>query len=87
MAALLAQRLLQAQVNVQVSQKRPLGSLPAVQKALAAVEKALRGQGRVLVRYSGTELLARVMLEGENEKQIRAMAQDIVNEIRAEVGA
>jgi phosphoglucosamine mutase len=40
----------------------------------------------VLVRYSGTEFLARVMLEGEDENAIRAMAQDIANEIRAEVG-
>jgi len=38
------------------------------------------------VRYSGTELLARIMLEGENEKKIRAMAQDIADDIRAEVG-
>jgi phosphoglucosamine mutase len=50
------------------------------------VESALAGRGRVLVRYSGTELLARVMLEGENEKKIRAMAEDIADRIRAEVG-
>jgi phosphoglucosamine mutase len=39
-----------------------------------------------LVRYSGTEMLARVMLEGEDEKQIDAMAREIADEIRAEVG-
>ena len=52
----------------------------------SASATSLAGRGRVLVRYSGTELLARVMLAGEDEKQIRAMAQDIGNEIRAEVG-
>ena len=57
-----------------------------VEKKIHEVEQALAGRGRVLVRYSGTELLARVMLEGEDEKQINAMAQDIANEIRAEVG-
>jgi phosphoglucosamine mutase len=60
--------------------------LPKVTKKIAEVERALAGHGRVLVRYSGTELLARVMLEGEDEKKIHAMAGDIASEIRAEIG-
>jgi phosphoglucosamine mutase len=57
-----------------------------VNQKIAEVERAMAGRGRVLVRYSGTELLARVMLEGEDEKKIRAMAQAIADEIHAEVG-
>ena len=57
-----------------------------VRRKIADVERALGDRGRVLVRYSGTELLARVMLEGEEEKKIRAMAEEIADEIRAEIG-
>ena len=54
--------------------------------ARPAIWPAIGSRGRVLVRYSGTEFLARIMLEGEEEKQIRAMAEDIAGEIRAEIG-
>ena len=57
-----------------------------VSQKIAEVERALAGRGRVLVRYSGTELLARIMLEGEDEKKISSMAQGIADAIRAEVG-
>jgi phosphoglucosamine mutase len=57
-----------------------------VQQQIGEIERSLAGRGRVLVRYSGTELLARVMLEGEDAKKIRAMAQSIADEIRAEIG-
>ena len=60
--------------------------MPQVMKKIDEIEKSLAGRGRVLVRYSGTELLARVMLEGEDQKKIRAMADAIASEIRAEVG-
>ena len=53
---------------------------------LGALVEDLNGRGRTLVRYSGTEMLARVMLEGEDGKQIDAMAREIAEEIRAEVG-
>lgn len=76
----------QVLVNVGVKERKDLALMPKVEKKIHEVEQALAGRGRVLVRYSGTELLARVMLEGEDEKQINAMAQDIANEIRAEVG-
>jgi phosphoglucosamine mutase len=79
-------RLPQVLVNVGVKERKDLALMPKVVKKIDEIERILAGRGRVLVRYSGTELLARVMLEGEDEKQIRAMAQDIAGEIRAEVG-
>jgi len=79
-------RLPQVLVNVVVKERKDLALMPKAEKKIKEIESALAGRGRVLVRYSGTELLARVMLEGEDEKQIRAMAQDIAGEIRAEVG-
>jgi phosphoglucosamine mutase len=58
----------QALVNVVVREKRPLGELPAVGRAIAAGEKALGEEGRVLVRFSGTENKARVLVEGPDAK-------------------
>ncbi|HWH77201.1 MAG TPA: phosphoglucosamine mutase, partial [Candidatus Binatus sp.] len=79
-------RLPQVLVNIRVKERRDLTEMPKVSKKIAEIERALAGRGRVLVRYSGTELLARIMLEGEDQKKIRAMAEDIAGEIRAEVG-
>ncbi|HEY6097899.1 MAG TPA: phosphoglucosamine mutase [Anaeromyxobacter sp.] len=72
----------QALVNVAVREKRPLVELPDVGRAIAAVEKALGGDGRVLVRFSGTENKARVLVEGTDAKRIRAQAELIAGEIR-----
>lgn len=80
-------RLPQVLLNVRVREKREFESMPKVNSKIAAVQKALNGRGRTLVRYSGTEMLARVMLEGENESMILEMAQEIIDEISAEVGA
>jgi phosphoglucosamine mutase len=79
-------RLPQVLLNVKVKEKKDLAALPRVSARIEAVEKELGARGRLLVRYSGTELLARVMLEGENEDRIRRMAQDIAEEIRKELG-
>lgn len=79
-------RLPQVLVNVGVRERKDLSHMPEVTKKIEEIELALAGRGRVLVRYSGTELLARVMLEGEDERRIRAMADVIAAEIRAEVG-
>src|SRR5262245_23018982 len=79
-------RLPQVLVNVAVKERRELSTMSKVTRKIDEIERALAGRGRVLVRYSGTELLARVMLEGEDEKKINAMAQEIANGIRAEVG-
>jgi phosphoglucosamine mutase len=72
----------QVQLNVPVREKRPLASLLAVQKAIAGVEKSLGGDGRVLVRYSGTENKARILVEGVDAKRIAAGADRIAGELR-----
>jgi phosphoglucosamine mutase len=79
-------RLPQVLVNVNVKEKRDFAQMPKVSRKITDVTRALGARGRVLVRYSGTELLARIMLEGEEEKKIRAMAEDIADEIRGEIG-
>jgi phosphoglucosamine mutase len=80
------QRTPQVLLNVKVSEKREIGALPSVQSAIRAAEETLSRRGRVVVRYSGTEFLARVMLEGENEDQIRRLAEGIVSAFDQEVG-
>jgi phosphoglucosamine mutase len=76
----------QALVNVVVREKRPLPELPVVGKAIAAVERSLGAQGRVLVRFSGTENKARVMVEGPDARRIRAMADAIAVSLRKALG-
>jgi phosphoglucosamine mutase len=73
--------------NLRVREKPPVDSLPAVASAVAAAERSLGERGRVLVRYSGTEKLLRVMIEGESESQISALAADIVAAANAAIGA
>jgi phosphoglucosamine mutase len=80
-------RLPQVLVNVRVKEKKDLSGMPRVQQAMAMVQKELKERGRILVRYSGTEPLARVMLEGENQDQIKQMAGEIADAIGREVGA
>jgi phosphoglucosamine mutase len=72
----------QALVNVVVREKRPLGELPTVGRAIAAVERSLGAEGRVLVRFSGTENKVRVLVEGADAKRIKAHADTIAEELR-----
>jgi phosphoglucosamine mutase len=72
--------------NVRVRQKAPFAEIPAVQSAIAAAQSELDGNGRVVVRYSGTEALARVMIEAESKEQMDRLAESIVTEIRAALG-
>jgi Phosphomannomutase len=67
----------QVLVNVNVANKRPVEELPDFLRQLALVEKELDGKGRVLVRYSGTEPKARVMVEGDDEARVRSYAADL----------
>ena len=60
--------------------------MPSVRSAVASVERALGGRGRVYIRYSGTEALARVMVEGEDLVQVEAHAADIADAVRAALG-
>ena len=64
-------------LNVQVKEKPDLAGLPEVQRAIRAGEAKLNGTGRVLVRYSGTEPLLRIMVEGEQESLIRSVADEL----------
>ncbi|HUA99771.1 MAG TPA: phosphoglucosamine mutase [Terracidiphilus sp.] len=74
-------------VNVKVREKRPLDAIPAVAATIRAAEEELNGSGRVVIRYSGTEPLARVMIEAESEKAMHLHADAIAAAIRAELGA
>ena len=76
----------QVLVNLKVKEKKPLGELPAVSAAIAKVEKVLGADGRVLVRYSGTEAKARVMVEGPDEAVIKAYADEIARAIELACG-
>jgi len=76
----------QVLLNVRVREKTELGTVPAVVDAIARVEARVAGQGRLLVRYSGTEPLLRVMLEGKDQKEIRTWAQEIVDAVQEHLG-
>lgn len=73
----------QVLVNVRVKQRTDLKTVPAIADAMAKVEAQLAGNGRLLVRYSGTEPLLRIMLEGQDDQQIRAWADDIAGVVKA----
>ncbi len=74
-------------VNVKVRERKPLGTIAAVAEAIRAAEADLAESGRVVIRYSGTETLARVMIEAESELAMRTHAENIANAIRHELGA
>jgi len=76
----------QSLVNVAVREKRPLAQLPEVGRAIAAVEKALGAEGRVLVRFSGTENKVRVLVEGPDAQRTRTQAETIAAELRKALG-
>jgi phosphoglucosamine mutase len=73
--------------NVRVREKRPLDQIPQVVAAIRAAESRLNGNGRVNVRYSGTESLARVMVEAENETLVKNLAASIAEAIQGALGA
>jgi phosphoglucosamine mutase len=73
-------------LNVKVRKKKPLDTIPTVVAAIHAAEQELKDTGRVVIRYSGTEALARVMIEAESEPVMRHHAEAIAAAIRAELG-
>jgi phosphoglucosamine mutase len=73
-------------VNVRVREKIPMESLPEVAAAIRDADMELEGNGRVVVRYSGTEALARVMIEAESEQVMQRHANRIADAIRAKLG-
>ena len=76
----------QVLLNVRVREKKDLRSIPAIAGAMDRVEKHLAGQGRLLVRYSGTEPLLRVMIEGQDQSEIHTWASEIVGVVRDHLG-
>jgi len=80
------QRYPQLLVNVRVREKRPFDDMPVVRDLAREIEDRLGTQGRLLLRYSGTEPLARVMIEGKSKEMIQAQAEQLVKTIKAELG-
>jgi phosphoglucosamine mutase len=72
--------------NIRIKEKRPLDQLPQVMSAIETAERELKGNGRVNVRYSGTESLARVMVEAETEETVQRLAAQIAAELEAAIG-
>lgn len=80
-------RFPQTLVNVRVREKRPFNEEPAIAAAATEVERELGDTGRILLRYSGTEPLARIMIEGESQPNIEAQAAKLAAVIREAIGA
>jgi phosphoglucosamine mutase len=74
-------------LNVKVRSKPPLESLPEVSRALAEAQSKLGESGRVVLRYSGTEQLARVMVEAEHDADVHRFSQSLANAVRSSIGA
>lgn len=73
--------------NVRVREKVPFEKVPAIAAAISSAERALDGNGRVVVRYSGTEALARVMVEAESQEHMNALTDSIAAAIKGALGA
>ncbi|MBM4125570.1 MAG: phosphoglucosamine mutase, partial [Nitrospira sp.] len=73
----------QVLLSLRVKEKKDLDGLPAMQQAIRAGETKLNGTGRVLVRYSGTEPLIRIMVEGKQDALTRLVADDLARAARA----
>jgi phosphoglucosamine mutase len=73
--------------NIRVREKIPFVQVPEIQSTIEAAECELNGNGRVVVRYSGTEALARVMVEAESEEKMRTLAGNIAGAIKNALGA
>jgi phosphoglucosamine mutase len=72
--------------NVRVREKQPLAQVPGVQESIDAAERDLNGSGRVVVRYSGTEALARVMIEAESKEKMEKHSNAIAQAIQSAIG-
>jgi len=76
----------QTLVNVPVRTKPPLETIPGLSQRVADLEGAMNGGGRILLRYSGTEALVRVMVEGEDRERVETMAAELAEMLRAAIG-
>jgi len=77
----------QVLMNVRVERKVDLATVPQIAAVMSSVESRLAGNGRLLVRYSGTEPLLRVMLEGKDQDEIGRWGQEIVDAVKRHLGA
>jgi len=84
--ALVMAPLPQVLVNVRLAQKTDIMQVPEIAKLIRSVEEKLQGEGRVLIRYSGTEPLLRIMLEGSDEGEIRNWANEIAATVSGALG-
>jgi phosphoglucosamine mutase len=71
---------------VRVRERKELGSVPEIADAMQRIERRLQGQGRLLVRYSGTEPLLRVMIEGRDQQEIQGWAREIAETVKQSLG-
>jgi phosphoglucosamine mutase len=76
----------QCLVNVEVKEKRPIEDVPGILAVISDVEKTMGSGGRVLVRYSGTQPLCRIMVEGPTDEETKASCEKIADVVRAELG-
>jgi phosphoglucosamine mutase len=76
----------QVLVNVRVRERQDISTIPAIQNVINAVNERLGNSGRVLIRYSGTEPLLRIMLEGQDLQEITAWSEEIAAAVRRELG-
>ena len=76
----------QTLVNIKVREKRPFEDVAEIASASRRIEDDLHGKGRLLLRYSGTENLARVMIEGQDQSEIDRQARELAEVIRAKLG-
>jgi phosphoglucosamine mutase len=72
--------------NVEVKEKRDLSEIPEIKRRIREIEKSLGQSGRILIRYSGTEPLLRIMVEGEDETKLHRFAQDLVEMVKKHIG-
>ena len=77
----------QVLVNVKVRKKAVLGKIAPIKAAMDAVDAEVAGRGRLLVRYSGTEPLLRIMVEGEDQGRITQLAEELAAVVREHLGA
>jgi phosphoglucosamine mutase len=76
----------QVLVNVRVRERVDYTKIPAIAESIKRVEQRVDGQGRLLVRYSGTEPLLRIMIEGKNDGEIRQWANEIADAVKSSLG-
>jgi phosphoglucosamine mutase len=76
----------QVQYTVEVKEKKDLSEFPEIERRIREIEKSFASSGRILVRYSGTEPLLRIMVEAEDETQLHQIAQDLVELVKKHIG-